>query len=182
MMLYINGDSHTTAAEAVNQYIVAGDDPKYVQLGHLPHPENLAVSWGKMLSLSLRMAFCCAAYADNTVDKIIADTKKYIKEKGSADLVIIQWPSEIDSEDKIWDFHQELLEQNIKHIFFNSNQIQPINPDRDWDNCLINDSYETSIQSAKIDTVSPNSKHFGADGHVFWNRLLLNYIIKHKFI
>ena len=33
MMLYINGDSHTTAAEANNQYIVAGDDPKYVQLG-----------------------------------------------------------------------------------------------------------------------------------------------------
>jgi hypothetical protein len=180
MMLYVNGDSHTTAAEAVNQYIVAGEDQKFLHLGPLPHPENLTVSWGKMLSLSLRVAFHCAAYSNNTVDKIIEDTKKYIKEKGSADLVIIQWPATAEDEDKIFSFHQELNEQKIKHIFFNSSQT--FSSDRDWDNCLINDSYETSIQSAKIDTVSPNSKHFGADGHVFWNRLLLNYIIKHKFI
>jgi hypothetical protein len=73
-MLYVNGDSHTTAAEAVNQYVVAGEDQKFLHLGPLPHPENLAVSWGKMLSLSLRVAFHCAAYSNNTVDKIIEDS------------------------------------------------------------------------------------------------------------
>lgn len=179
-MLYINGDSHTTAAEANNQFIVAGEDPKLIHLGPLPHPENLAVSWGKLLSLSLRAGFHCAAFSDNTVDKIIADTREWIQDKGTADFVIIQWPAEADSENKIWELHQELAEQNIRHIFFNSSRTTK--SDKDWNNCYINDDYETIIQSANIDTVTPNSKHFGKDGHVYWNRLLLNYIIKHKFI
>ena len=180
MMLYVNGDSHTTAAEAINQYIVAGEDSRLVHLGKLPHPENLAVSWGKMLSLSLKVAFHCAAYSDNTVDKILEDTKKYIKEKGSADLIIIQWPASAKDEDKIFQFHQELLSQNIKHIFFNNNQTFSL--DRDWNNCFIRVPYENYILDEKIDTVSPNSKHFGKDGHSVWNRFLINYIISHKFI
>ena len=180
MMLYVNGDSHTTAAEAVNQYIVAGEDQKFLHLGPLPHPENLAVSWGKMLSLSLRVAFHCAAYSNNNVDKIIEDTKKYIKEKGSADLVIIQWPATAEDEDKIFNFHQELNEQKIKHIFFNSSQT--FSSDLNWDNSFIRVPYESYIKDEKIDTVSSNSKHFGKDGHAIWNRFLINYIIAHKFI
>jgi hypothetical protein len=180
MMLYVNGDSHTTAAEAVNQYIVAGEDQRLIHLGKLPHPENLAASWGKMLSLSLKMAFCCGACSDNTVDKIIEDTKKYIKEKGSADLVIIQWPATAEDEGKIFKFHQELSAQNIKHIFFNSSQTFSL--DQNWDNSFIKVPYENYIKDEKIDTVLPNSKHFGKDGHSIWNRFLINYIIAHKFI
>ncbi|NDB82762.1 MAG: hypothetical protein EB127_08485 [Alphaproteobacteria bacterium] len=180
MMLYVNGDSHTIGAEAVNQYITAGQDPKFAHLGKLPHPENLAVSWGKILSLSLKVAFCCGAYSDNNVDKIIDDTRKYIKEKGTYTLIIIQWPATDKDEDKIFSFHQELLQHNIKHIFFNSNQI--FNSDKDWSNCFIKVPYENYIKDEKIETVSPNSKHFGRDGHSVWNRLLINYILAHKFI
>ena len=50
MILYANGDSHTAAAEAVNSYAFAEDDRNLVHLGRLPHPTNLAVSWGKKLS------------------------------------------------------------------------------------------------------------------------------------
>jgi hypothetical protein len=60
-MLYVNGDSHTAAAEAVNVHAFAEDDPALFYLGRAPHPENLAVSWGKQLSLSLRAGLRCDA-------------------------------------------------------------------------------------------------------------------------
>ena len=63
---------------------------------------------------------------------------------------------------------------------FNNNQTFSL--DRDWDNCFIRVPYENYILDEKIDTVSPNSKHFGKDGHSVWNRFLINYIISHKFI
>ena len=43
MMLYVNGDSHTAGAEAVNSHAFAEDDPDLFYLGRAPHPENLAV-------------------------------------------------------------------------------------------------------------------------------------------
>ena len=45
MILYVNGDSHTAGAEAVNSHAFAEDDPALYHLGRLPHPENLEVSW-----------------------------------------------------------------------------------------------------------------------------------------
>ena len=50
MKIYINGDSHTVAAEAVNPHAFAEDDPEIFDLGREPHPDNLAVSWGKQLA------------------------------------------------------------------------------------------------------------------------------------
>jgi hypothetical protein len=61
MILYVNGDSHTAAAEAVNQHAFAEDDGQYFYMGRAPHPNNLAVSWGKLLSLSLQVGFKCDA-------------------------------------------------------------------------------------------------------------------------
>ena len=52
MILYVNGDSHTAAAEAVNSYSFAEDDPALFYMGRVPHPANIAISWGKLLGLS----------------------------------------------------------------------------------------------------------------------------------
>ena len=46
MILYVNGDSHTAAAEAVNAHAFAEDDPNLGYLHRLPHPDNLAVVGG----------------------------------------------------------------------------------------------------------------------------------------
>ena len=78
MILYANGDSHTAAAEAVNSYAFAEDDRNLVHLGRLPHPANLAVSWGKKLSTLLKMAFYCGAESAASNDRIIRTTKEYI--------------------------------------------------------------------------------------------------------
>jgi hypothetical protein len=180
MILYINGDSHTTAAEASNQYIVAKEDPRFLHLNMLPHPENLAVSWGKLLSLSLRAGLHCEAFSENTVDKILKDTYSWIEEKGSADLIIIQWPAQPEDEKKIWKLHQKLNKQKIKHIFFNTSQT--VTNQFDWGINYITDTYEEKLRSANLETVSPNSKHFGKEGHAVWNRFILNYLITNNFI
>ena len=91
-----------------------------------------------------------------------------------------------DDEDKIWQFHKKFDNQNIKHIFFNSNA-SCTDYSYDWNYAYISPTgvdgtYERRLQIANIETVSPNSKHYGRDGHVFWNRFLLNYIITHDFI
>jgi hypothetical protein len=180
MLLYVNGDGHASAAEAINQYKTAGEDPNLTYMGKLPHPENVAISWGKMLSLALRAGLLCEAGTDNTIDTIIASTKKYIEEKGTDSLVIIQWPDTTDNEDKLWAFHKELDVQNVKHIFFNSSV--PVTKQYDWGTNYIIETYKSKLESANIETVSPNSDYFGKDGHSVWNRFLINYVITHKFI
>ena len=187
MMLYVNGGPHTMAAEATTPYTVASDDPNLRHLGKLPHPSNLAVSWGKMLSLALRSGFQCGALADNTVSQIIKDTEEWINSQSHQSIVIIEW-SNINptDEDTIWQFHNKLDNQNIKHIFFNGNI--PFSDDSyDWNYSYISPTgidgtYERRLQIANIQTVSPTSKNFGRDAHVFWNRFLLNYIITQDFL
>ena len=94
MILYVNGDSHTAAAEAVNPHAFAEDDPNLNHLGRLPHPDNLAVSWGNKLSTLLKMAFYCDAESASSNDRIIRTTKEYINNytQDVTDLfVIIGW-------------------------------------------------------------------------------------------
>ncbi len=186
MMLYVNGSTHAMAAEAATPYVVASDDLDLVYLGKLPHPANLAVSWGKLLSLALRAGFQCGALMDNTVDKIIEDTTIWVNSQHQNSIVIIEWADIVKSdEDKIWQFHKKLVNQNIKHIFFNSNNT--FTDSYDWNYAYISPTgvdgtYERRLQIANIETVSPTSKHFGRDGHVFWNRFLLNYIISQDLV
>jgi len=50
LIVYVNGDSHSAGAEAVNTFCFADDDPRYRELGRRPHPDNLAVSYGQILA------------------------------------------------------------------------------------------------------------------------------------
>ena len=94
MILYVNGDSHTAAAEAVNPHAFAEDDPELNYLGRLPHPENLAVSWGKKLADTLKAGFKCDAESAASNARIMRTTREWIQEypMNVADcLMIIQW-------------------------------------------------------------------------------------------
>ena len=93
MILYVNGDSHTAGAEAVNPHAFAEDDPNLIHLGRLPHPDNLAVSWGKKLSTLLKMAFYCDAESAASNDRIIRTTKEYINNhpQDVTDLFVISY-------------------------------------------------------------------------------------------
>ena len=93
MILYVNGDSHTAAAEAVNPYAFAEDDGQYFYMGRVAHPDNLAVSWGKLLSLSLRSGFHCAAESASSNARIIRTTREWLDTRISNNdiVIIIQW-------------------------------------------------------------------------------------------
>jgi hypothetical protein len=61
LILYVNGDSHTAGAEAVNKHCFAEDDPQYKHLGRVPHPDNLLRSYGNVLAKNLSAELYCDA-------------------------------------------------------------------------------------------------------------------------
>lgn len=91
-ILYVNGDSHTAAAEAVNLHAFAEDDGALFYMGRAPHPANLSVSWGKVLSQTLRASFHCGAESASSNTRILRTTKDWLSKSRAQDaLVIIQW-------------------------------------------------------------------------------------------
>ena len=233
MILYVNGDSHTAAAEAVNPHAFAEDDGHLFYLGRAPHPANLAVSWGKLLSQTLKTSFHCDAESASSNARIIRTTRDWVAQQTGYDevLIIIQWstwereewlhdgvwyqvgssgmddiPPALQEKYRnfvigtdwtyktqqahadIWSLHQDLLQKNIKHIFFNgNNDFSKITDQKDWGASYIAPydpkmTYDAIIRAKGIDTVAPNSWHFGRDGHSYFHRFMLQYIIDNKFI
>lgn len=94
MILYVNGDSHTAAAEAVNSYAFAEDDPELNYLRRLPHPDNLAASWGKTLADTVKAGFKCDAESAASNDRIMRTTRQWLAQQTRSAkelLMIIQW-------------------------------------------------------------------------------------------
>jgi len=90
MKLYINGDSHTAAAEAVNAHAFAEDDPNLYELGRLPHPDNFAVSWANRLAHLMGAHLSCHAESASSNDRILRTTREWLS-TNTPDLLIIQW-------------------------------------------------------------------------------------------
>ena len=234
MILYVNGDSHTAAAEAVNPHAFAEDDLRLAYLKRLPHPDNLAVSWGKTLADNIKASFHCDAESAASNQRILRTTQSWI-EKNQKDwsrtLMIIQWstwereewPHEgdylqvnasgvdhvpeslqqryrefianVDWREKtqhwhqqIWQLHQELLDKQISHVFLNGDSdFSKIKDQQDWGPNYIGPydpkhTYSAVIKSAGIETVAPNSYHFGRQGHSFFARFMLKYCIDNKLL
>ena len=233
MILYVNGDSHTAAAEAVNRHAFAMDDSDLFYMGRAAHPENLAVSWGRRLADSLKTGFHCGAESASSNSRIIRTTREWVSDQSQTQdlLVIVQWstwereewlhngvyyqvngsgidsvPPELQDQYKkfvdtidwraktkqahedIWSFHQELESKNIRHIFFNgNNDFGPLTERQDWGSSYIGpydpkQTFNYLIQDQGIQTVAPNSWHFGRDGHSYFHRFMLQYIINNKLI
>jgi hypothetical protein len=236
MILYVNGCSHTAAAEAVNAHAFAEDDGQLNYLGRLPHPANLAVSWGQVLANGLKMGFKCDAESAASNDRILRTTQAWIKTNRaslSKTLMIIQWTtwerqewlidgtyyqvnaSGIDSVPEshrdqyrqfvmsvdwatvaqqwhniIWQFHLELQEQNIQHVFFNGNSAFELIPEtkrHDWGITYVDPynpqtTYNQWLLSHNYQTVAPDSWHFGREGHAAWANFMLQYIVKNSII
>ncbi len=92
MILYVNGDSHSAGAEAINTHCFANDDPLYHALGRAPHPDNLRVSYGQRIADSLGYELVCQAESASSNDRIVRTTKEYLKDN-TPDLIIIGWSS-----------------------------------------------------------------------------------------
>ena len=234
MILYVNGDSHTAAAEAVNPHAFAGDDGKLDPTDRRPHPDNLSVSWGYKLSKMIMNKFHCDAESASSNDRIIRTTKEWLSwhklsEKKFKPLIIIQWstwereeweydgvryqvngsgidkvPPEAaeryrnyviglnwnqktqEAHNKIWQFHKELLDAEITHIFFNgNNDFSAISEQKDWGYNYIGPydpklTFHNILQNNGFNTVHSKSWHFGADAHSFFAQFMLQYIIENN--
>ena len=97
MILYVNGDEHTAAAKAANDFAYANDDIRYVVQGLRPHPDNLAVSWGMNLSKKLKLGLKCDAESGASNDRIIRTTNAFLNTLGSLGnpytVIVIGWTS-----------------------------------------------------------------------------------------
>jgi len=234
MILYVNGDSHTAAAEAVNPHGFAEDDSQFFYLGRAPHPANLAVSWGRRLADTLKMGFNCQAQAGGSNDRIMRVTHEHLFRPDVVPgqyFVIIQWStwerqewlvddiwyqigaSGTDSvpeslkeryqkfvcdvdwnactqhmHQQIWDFHQELQDRGIQHVFFNGdNHFGSIKHQKDWGTHYIGpydpeSTYSAWLRNHGHQTVAPNSWHFGPDAHTAWARFVLQYCVSNKMV
>jgi hypothetical protein len=118
MILYVNGDSHTAAAEAVNPHAFAEDDSTFFYLGRAPHPTNLAVSWGRHLSLALRTGFYCAAESASSNTRIMRTTRAWLQTLTGYNevLVIIQWSTWEREEWLIEDTYYQINASGIDHV------------------------------------------------------------------
>jgi hypothetical protein len=91
MILYVNGDSHSAGAEAVNNYCFANDDPLYWGLGRKPHPDNERASYGCELANTLGAILHCDAESASSNRRIIRTTEQYLKYNPTPDLIVIGW-------------------------------------------------------------------------------------------
>jgi hypothetical protein len=96
MLLYVNGDSHTAGAEAVNPYVFACDDGTgdMWRWGKRPHPDNERVSWGYQLSNRLECDYINDSESASSNYRIMRTTRDWIKDNSrfwSDLLVVIQW-------------------------------------------------------------------------------------------
>ena len=94
MIVYVNGDSHSAGAEAVNPHAFAEDDPLYWALGRQPHPDNLRASYGCELANMMYAILECDAESAASNDRIIRTSHDYLSNfpnNAKPDLVVIGW-------------------------------------------------------------------------------------------
>jgi hypothetical protein len=123
MKLYVNGDSHAAAAEAVNAHSWAEDDSQYFYLGHAPHPDNMAVGWPRRLADTVKAALMCDAEAGSSNARILRTTRAWLKENHhrlSEALVIIQWST--------WE-REEWVDSAGRYIQVNASGIDHVPPE-----------------------------------------------------
>lgn len=244
MIVYVNGDSHSAGAEAVNPHAFAKDDPLYWGLGRKPHPDNLKVSYGCNIANELGAILVCDAESASSNERILRTTTSYIDDcityGDLPDLVIIGWstwereewfhegtyyqvtasgtdqvPPElhqkykewvidqsnrdtinnkiVDTYKRIYKLHQDLDQQNIPHLFFNTysdfahiKNLGYLGIEKmDWAGSYVDPhsrsgTYYEWCRARGFKTVNPDSYHFGADAHGAWGEYLYQIISQNQ--
>jgi hypothetical protein len=224
VILYVNGDSHSAGAEAVNNYCFAEDDPFYYALGRIPHPDNERASYGCNIANELFAILHCDAESASSNSRILRTTRDYLKDT-KPDAVIIGWSTwereEWLHDDVYWqinaggvghdwpdivkerykeyvsnlnwpertrsahtqihEFHCELLDSSIPHLFFNTYNYFNTPEQVDWHNSYL-EPYNANMTYWKWLTdqgfQSNPSFHFGADAHRKWAEFLLPHLTR----
>lgn len=173
MILYVNGDSHTAGAEAVNSYAFAEDDPALFYMGRVPHPANIAVSWGKLLAQNIKASFHCGAESASSNQRIIRTTRDWLAQPRNRDvLVVIQWST--------WEREEWL--HNGTYYQVNASGIDHVPPELqqrykefvvevDWHQCT--EHWHTEIWNFHQELESQQIPHVFFNGNTGFDRIPL---------
>jgi len=148
MILYINGDAHSAAANAVVNVTSAEEDMDLWWMGGAPHPENLNVSFGAYIAKVLKARLVVEAKANQTNTDIIDAANNFIKNNpvNESLVLIIGFPE--NNTEQLSEFGKQLKAQGIKHILY---------PSEDYVKWLTDRNFDTD-----------EFGYFGPDAHRAW--------------
>ena len=89
--------------------------------------------------------------------------------------------------EKIWDFHCELEDQNIKHVFFNGNNtFESIDDKKDWGTSYYTPYYHDGTFHDMLEqndhTTIGGGWHFGPKAHEEWAEFLQQYLLDNNIV
>lgn len=165
MILYVNGDSHTAAAEAVNPHAFAEDDNRWSYMGRLPHPDNIKVSWGKVLADTLKATFICNAESAASNTRIMRTTRQWLLDNPQAyrdTLMIIQWST--------WERQEWLIDGVYYQVNASGIDVVPESHQEQYKQYIANIDYGKTVVDAHKDiwNFHQELKLLGVN-HVFFN-------------
>jgi hypothetical protein len=143
MKLYVNGDSHAAAAEAVNQHAFAEDDSQYFYMGRVPHPQNFKVSWARRLSESLKLPLYCDAESASSNARILRTTREWINanlDSVADTLMIIQWST--------WEREEWILDGKTYQVTASGTDDVPSDYRDRYRQWIIDLNYQTCTENA----------------------------------
>ncbi len=235
MLIFVNGDSHSAAAEAVVPYAFANQEQRYFYMGRAPHPQNIKESWHRKVGSAIKAGVNCQAESASSNTRIMRTTRQWIADRKANGqrfddvLIIIQWSTwerqewlidnvyyqvnssgidqvpeshqqqykefiaDVDwvecenrAHKEIWQFHQELLELGVAHLFFNGNNwFSRVDNRYDWSVNYIepyskSGTYADWLETNGYQTVHPASYHYGKDAHSAWAKHIVKYLRNNK--
>jgi len=185
MILFVVGNNHAIAAQAVNRYNTAGEDKNYNLNGNSSHPANLAVSWANKLANALKMKLTLSD-ACNTNEEIRDSINNWINSVSRRltpdEIFIIAGWNDTNNTDEvdIRNYHIYLDQLQIKHIFFSTYIKLAI--DYNFRDAYVDWTYIDHIRNKNMNTVIMSDTYYGADAHAEWANYLLNHIVKNSML
>ena len=88
----------------------------------------------------------------------------------------------------IWEFHNELLDQGVRHVMFNgNNHFGNIADQKPWGTSYMHPylsemTYDSVLRNNGFKTINPDSWHFGPDAHCYWAEYVLQYIKRNQLL
>ena len=165
MIVYVNGDSHSAAAEAVNPHAFAEDDPLYWGLGRQPHPDNLRASYGCELANQLGAILVCDAESAASNTRIMRTTRQWLLENPTAyrdGLVIIQWST--------WERQEWLIDGKYFQVNASGIDVVPESHQQQYKEYISNIDYGKTVVDAHEDIWNfHQSLNLMGVKHIFFN-------------
>lgn len=171
MILYVNGDSHTAAAEAMNSAAFAEDDG-YPELGRKPHPDNLKVSWGQQLAHKLKCDFVCDAESASSNTRILRTTRNWIAQlpPWESCVVIVQWSTWERQEWVYQEQHYQIGSSGLDWLPESlQNQYKQFIATVDWNQCQL--YWHDQIWQFHLELDQQRIPHFFFNGNNSFDRV-----------